>query len=91
MHRLACANVAMLGSRIKEEGAACHAATPHNYLCVYHRSVAPQAWHLSLHCHLGLLDNVLLDALLSKWMDSILRSEGAYSAVLKCRPGAQVS
>jgi len=75
----------MLGLRITEEGAARHAAMAEgnndNYLCAYHRSVTLQAWHLSLHCHLVLLDSVLLDALLSKWMDSILRSKGAYSAV----------
>ncbi len=75
----------MLGLRITQEGAAGHAARPGgnnaSYLCVYHRSVALQAWHLSLHCHLVLLGNVLLDALLSKWMDSTLRSKAAYSAV----------
>ena len=82
LHWLACTtHVAILGLWITEEGAARHAATPVNYLYVYHRSVALQAWHLSLHCHLVLLDNVLLDALLSKWMDSILHSKGAYSAV----------
>ncbi len=78
MARTTCA--AKLGLQITEECTARHTATTApegnkgNYLCVYHRSAAPQAWHLSLHCHLALLDNVLLDALLSEWMDSILRS-----------------